>query len=58
MSWLCSTASVNKIHELNCCYIYTIILILWQGTVFCLMQGMKEDKLYELASADKDIILN
>lgn len=29
MSWLRSTASENKIHELNCCHIYTMILILY-----------------------------
>ena len=28
MSWLRSTASVNKIHKLNCCHIYAMILIL------------------------------
>lgn len=28
MSWLCSTASVNKIHKLNHCHICSMILIL------------------------------
>ena len=32
MSWLRSTAGVNKIHKLNCCHIYTMILILYLFT--------------------------
>ena len=28
MSWMRSTAGANKIHKLNCCHIYAMILIL------------------------------